>query len=252
MKIFKAIGGQCCTVSPLVLWWTNHKSVPIMSMSNLSVYKSNTLVDASYKLNAQAQKLILCCLAKLDSRNEVPKDITLTALEFSKLMGIEPKNAHRELYKAADSLFRSSVILREDDVETEIHWVQKRVTKLKGEGAVTLTWSDDVLKYISQLERLFTGYKIRNISLLQSHHSIRIYELLMKFKTTGERTITLVDFKSSLGITDKYPQFKDLNKRVIKPSIDELNARSDLTVSVEPIRGGRKITGLAFSFKQDS
>lgn len=219
-------------------------------MTNLSVYKSNSLIDASYKLNTQTQKLILCCLAKIDSRTEIPKDITLTALEFSKLMGIDQKNAHRELYKAADSLFKSSVVLQTEDTETEIHWIQKRVIKLKGEGAVTITWSDDVLKYISQLDRFFTGYKIRNIALLQSPHSIRIYELLMRFKTTGQRSISLDDFKSALGINGKYEQFKVLNRDVLKKAIDELNNKTDLHVSYEPVRKGRKVAGLAFNFEQ--
>lgn len=221
-------------------------------MSNLSVYKSNNLVDASYKLNAQAQKLILACLAKLDSRDDIPKEMSISAVEFADLMGIEPKNAHRDLYRAADSLFDAVITLKDEGKTSKLRWVQKSVEKHDGAGAVTLVWSDDVVKYISQLQVRFTSYKLRNISLLQSSHSIRIYELLMKFKATGGRSIYLEDFKSALGIADKYPQFKDLNKRVIKPSIDELNARSDLTVSVEPIRGGRKITGLAFSFKQDS
>ncbi|WP_085609342.1 replication initiation protein [Vibrio parahaemolyticus] len=221
-------------------------------MKELSVYKANDLIDASYRLNTQAQKLILSCLAKLDSRHDIPKQMTLTAAEFSELMGIDPKNAHRELYKAADALFKSSVILRTDDEETEIHWIQKRVVKLRGEGAVTLTWSDDVVQYISQLQSRFTGYKVRNIALLQSPHSIRMYELLMRFKATGERTIQLEHFKSALGISGKYQQFKILNRDVLKKAVDELNKRSDLSVAYEPIRKGRKVTGLAFSFTQSN
>lgn len=219
-------------------------------MNQLSVYKDNCLIDASYKLNPQAQKLILTCLAKIDSRTDIPNSVTLTASEFSIAMGIERKNAHRELYKAADALFRSSVILRSDDEEIEIHWLQKRVTKLRGEGAVTLMWSDDILKYISQLKTRFTGYKLRNIALLQSTHSIRIYELLMKFKSTGERSIYLEDFKSALGITDRYKEFKVLNRDVLKKSVDELNQRSDLKVKYETIKQGKKVTGLVFSFKK--
>ncbi|TBT33550.1 RepB family plasmid replication initiator protein, partial [Vibrio parahaemolyticus] len=56
---------------------------------------------------------------------------------------------------------------------------------------------------------------------------------------------------SALGISDKYPLFKDLNKRVIKPSIEELNQRSDLIIRYETIKKGRTVTGLSFSFKQN-
>ena len=221
-------------------------------MNNLSVYKSNDLIDASYQLNTQAQKLVLACLAKLDSRDEISKEMSITAREFSDLMGIEPKNAHRDLYKAADSLFDAEITLRHDGKVSRLRWVQKSVEKHEGDGAVTLVWADDVVQYISQLKERFTGYKLRNISLLQSSHSIRMYELLMKWKNTGDRTITLSDFKYALGLSDKYALYKDLNKWVIKPALKELNERSDLTITFEPIKKGRKVTGLAFSFEQDS
>lgn len=223
-------------------------------MNNLSVAKSNNLIDASYKLNVQAQKLVLACLGKIDSRPDATpqKEVTLTALEFSELMGIDIKNAHRELYKAADALFKSSIILHEGDDEIELYWIQEKAKKLKGEGAIRIVWSDRILRYICQLKSRFTTYKLRNIASLQSGHSIRLYELLMKFNATGERVIYLDDFKSALGISDKYPEFKVLNRDVIKPAIDELNQRSDLIIKFDTIKKGRTVAALAFEFKQNN
>lgn len=218
-------------------------------MNNYSVSKSNSLIDASYKLNVQAQKLVLACLAKVDSRKSIPKEMSMTAIEFGELMGIE-HNAHRDLYKAADALFKSSITLYEGDEEIELYWIQRKAKKLKGQGKVTITWSDDVLKYISQLKSRFTSYKLRNIADLQSSSSIRMYELLMKFNDTGIRKISLDDFKSSLGISGKYDQYKDLNKWVIKPSVKELSSKMDIDVS--PIKTGRKITALYFEFSEKS
>jgi plasmid replication initiation protein len=223
-------------------------------MNNLSVAKSNNLIDASYKLNVQAQKLVLACLGKIDSRPDATpqKEVTLTASEFSELMGIDIKNAHRELYKAADALFKSSIILHEGDDEIELYWIQEKAKKLKGEGAIRIVWSDRILRYICQLKSRFTTYKLRNIASLQSGHSIRLYELLMKFNTTGERVIYLDDFKSALGISDKYPEFKVLNRDVIKPAIDELNQRSDLIIKFDTIKKGRTVAALVFEFKQSN
>ncbi|OBQ15881.1 MAG: replication protein RepB [Anabaena sp. WA113] len=223
-------------------------------MNNLSVAKSNNLIDASYKLNVQAQKLVLACLGKIDSRPDATpqKEVTLTASEFSELMGIDIKNAHRELYKAADALFKSSIILHEGDDEIELYWIQEKAKKLKGEGAIRIVWSDRILRYICQLKSRFTTYKLRNIASLQSGHSIRLYELLMKFNATGERVIYLDDFKSALGISDKYPEFKVLNRDVIKPAIDELNQRSDLIIKFDTIKKGRTVAALVFEFKQSN
>ncbi len=218
-------------------------------MNNLSVTKSNNLVDASYQLNVQAQKLVLACLGKIDSRSEIPKEMTMTTLEYAELMGIP--NARRDLYKAADSLFDAVIILKDEHEEVKLRWIQKGVKKLKGEGAVVITWTDEVVKYISSLQSRFTTYKLRHIAELQSSHSIRLYELLMKFNSTGERVIYLDDFKSALGISNKYPLFKDLNKWVIKPSVEELNKRSDLIIKYETIKKGRSVAALSFEFKQN-
>jgi plasmid replication initiation protein len=221
-------------------------------MNNLSVTKSNELIDASYRLNVQAQKLILACLGRVDSRvkpSAIPKEMTITAVEYGELMGVKD-NARRDLYKAADALFKSSIIIKDGNEESELYWIQKKVKKIKGDGSITLVWSDDVLKYITQLKSRFTSYKLRNIAKLQSGHSIRMYELLMKFNSTGERVIFVNDFKSALGISDKYPLFKDLNKWVIKPSLEELNQRSDLKIKFTTIKNGRSVSVLAFEFEQ--
>lgn len=215
-------------------------------MNNLSVTKSNTLVDASYKLNVQAQKLVLACLGKVDSRSEIPKEMKITAIEYAELMGIP--NARRDLYKAADSLFDAVIILKDEHEEVKLRWIQKSVRKIKGEGAVIITWTDEVLKYISSLQSRFTTYKLRHIAELQSGHSIRLYELLMRFSSTGERVIYLNDFKSALGLSDKYHLFKVLNRDVIKPSIDELNQRSDLIIKFETIKKGRSVVAISFEF----
>jgi plasmid replication initiation protein len=220
-------------------------------MNNLLVTKSNSLIDASYKLNVQAQKLVLACLSKVDSRNEIPKEMSLSASEFGELMGVK-NNARRDLYKAADALFKSSIILKDEKEEVELYWIQKKAKKLKGEGVVTLVWSDDVLKYISQIKSRFTSYKLRNIANLQSSHSIRLYELLMKFNDTGERVIYLDDFKSALGISDKYKEFKILKRDVIAPSVKELNQRSDLIIKFETIKKGRSVAALSFEFKKSA
>jgi len=158
----------------------------------------------------------------------------------------------RDLYTAADALFKSSILIKDEKEETELYWIQKKVKKNKGEGSVTLTWSDDVVRYISQLQSRFTSYKLRNIAQLQSTHSIRLYELLAKFADTGLRVISLDEFKAALGISDKYAQYKILNRDVIKPSVEELNKRSDLVIRYNSVKRGRNVVAIEFEFRHDS
>ncbi|MGL5304456.1 MAG: replication initiation protein, partial [Aeromonas sp.] len=168
--------------------------------------------------------------------------------QFSELMCIP--NAHRELYIAVDALYGATIILKDGDDDIELRWIQKKSKRIAGSGSITITWSDEVLRYISQLQSRFTTYKLRNIASLQSSHSIRLYELLQRFHDTNHRVILIDDFRMALGLGDKYPLFKDLHKWVIKPSVDELNQRSDLVIKYDKIKKGRAVTALAFTFEQ--
>jgi len=72
----------------------------------------------------------------------------------------------------------------------------------------------------------------------------------MRFNQTHERWIKLEDFKSLLQLENKYQLFRDLNKRVIKPAIKEINQSSNLEVFYSTKKQGRKVVGLQFDFQE--
>jgi plasmid replication initiation protein len=218
-------------------------------MDKKKVLKSNSLIKASYRLNAQAQKLILACISKVDPRDEIPKEITITGAEYASVLSPHA-NVRRDLYRAADALFESSVIIKDGNEETELYWVQKKVKKIKGETAVTLTWSDDVLKYISKLHAgEYTSYFLKDVVKLESSHAIRLYELLMQWRNTSHHLMmTIDDFRFSMGIGGKYPQFATLNSMLIKPAVNEINECSDINLEYRTRKEGRKVVLLEFLF----
>lgn len=220
-------------------------------MGELTVTKSNHLLDASYRLSAQSQKFLLCCIAKINPQEKPKKTMTITACQFSELMGIDLKLAYRDLYNAADSLFNSSIILKEGNEDVEMVWIQKKAKKTKGEGQVTITWSDDVLKYLTLLSSQFKSYQLQQIANLDSAHAIRLYEILIRFEDTGWREIYLDDFKKAMGISNKYHQYKELNRWVIKPSLNQINKHSNMTAKLTTLTKGRKVYKLRFDFKTE-
>jgi len=226
-------------------------------MSDLIAYKSNALIEASYKLSLQEQRFLLVCISRLKSGEDAPppdeqKTLTITAAEFHEAFpDMGRQNAEAKLREAIDRLWDRSVIIRDEVVREEFRWVQYRAQYFKGEARVQITFSDAIMPYLTQLKGQFTRVVVKNVSSLSSTYSIRIYELLQQFRSTGERTISLNDFRSMLAIEDKYQQFKDLNKMIIKPAIAELNKKSDLAVTAETVKKGRNVVALRFRFKED-
>lgn len=226
-------------------------------MVKLVATKSNWLVEASYKLTLQEQRFLLVCIGKLNPFQDCQsKTMTLTATEFFESfeeMGRE--NAERELKKAIDRLWDRSVIVKDPEQTEEFRWIQNKAKYHKGEARVSVTFSDSVMPYLTQLKGQFTSVVVKNVSCLSSAYSIRVYELLFRYAKAPkkERYFPLDEFRTLLGIGDKYPQFRDLNRRVITPAVEELNAKSDLNVRFEAVKQGRggKVAGIKFYFSID-
>ncbi|EPB9353426.1 replication initiation protein [Escherichia coli] len=226
-------------------------------MSDLVAYKSNALIEASYKLTLQEQRFLLVCISRLKSGEDAPlpdeqKTMTITAAEFhSAFPDMGRQNAETKLKEAIDRLWDRSVIIKNEEKREEFRWVQYRAQYFKGEAKVEITFSDAIMPYLTQLKGQFTRVVVKNVSSLSSTYSIRIYELLQQFRSTGDRTIAIEDFRAMLGLDGKYKTFKSLNQLLITPAIAELNEKSDLAVTVETVKKGRTVVALRFRFKED-
>lgn len=221
-------------------------------MNELIAYKSNALIEASYKLTLQEQRLLLMCIGRLNPTEETPSKVfQLTSRDFYlefPVMGLG--NAERHLAEAIEKLSERWIYIQTDSQKRKIRWIQEEAEYFTGEGKVEIVFSDSVMPYLTQLHDQFTRIVVKNVSSLKGTYSIRIYELLMQFRSIGDRLIKLDDFRSMLRLEEKYKAFKRLNDDVIKPAIKELNEKSNLSVSVEAVKQGRKVVALHFRFKE--
>jgi len=151
-------------------------------MQEIIAYKSNALIEASYKLTLQEQRLLLVCIGKLNPLQQNPnKTFQITAQEFFDAfpdMGRE--NAECDLSSAIEKLWDRSIVIKRNDIREEFRWIQYKARYLKGEGKAKITFSDAIIPYLSQLSGQFTKIIVKNVSKLSSSYSIRIYELLQQ------------------------------------------------------------------------
>lgn len=81
-----------------------------------------------------------------------------------------------------------------------------------------------------------------------SKHALALYELLVDYLGLGQTGwIPVEDFRALMGLEDgEYEQFKQLNQRVIKNGLDEINKLSDVEGEVEYRRDGRSVSDVKF------
>ncbi|MEW8089089.1 MAG: replication initiation protein [Candidatus Thiodiazotropha endolucinida] len=221
------------------------------AQSSLVVTKANSLIEASYKLSLNEQRLILACTARLDGRKPLPKDnqFELTADEFSDLFGVDMKNAYKEMEDAANNLYERDIRKIDGMSKKRLRWVYS-AEYVPGEGKVRLGFSPKIAPYLTLLHRQFTSYPIEDIAKLQSAYHVRLFEMLMQFQDTGLFIITLDDFRERLQLEDKYTRFSNLKARIIDPAVKELSIKTPIDVTWEAIRKGRVVQRLEFRFEE--
>ena len=75
-------------------------------MKNLTVVKSNKVVEAGYRLSLNEQRLVLACIAQIKKGQSlsVEDKFTISASEFSDMFDIPIGGAYSELQKVSERL----------------------------------------------------------------------------------------------------------------------------------------------------
>lgn len=218
------------------------------------VNMSKVLAKAAHGLNLSQKRLVMYAVSRLDSISEQPQQIIarISAQEYAKAMGIQPCNAYRDLQEAADNLFGRYISLAYDtpkgrEIE-KVHWVSSAKYQT-GEGWVELRFTPELSPYITKLTQgNYISYKFQKTIGLRSHYSWRLLELLMQWPDTQRLFITLDDFRHALEIPEKY-LYADIRVHCIEKSIKELKKKVNLDIEWKPIKEGRAVKSLQFSWK---
>lgn len=228
-----------------------------MSSSDL-VVKSNRLNMAIQNLTLPELRIVQ--LAIVDAR-ETGKGLSsdmplrIDAMRYSQAFETSRQNAYVRMKEAEDTLFnrRFSFVDSEGKL-VKSRWIQ-RVRYLDDEGAIEIVFTTDVVKGITRLdgaEEFFTQYLLSQTANLKSVYAVRLYELLIQWKTAGKTPVfELSLFRGQMGLNDgEYRDMSNFKKRVLDLAVNEINEKTDLTVSYTQEKKGRLIHGFKFTVKQ--
>lgn len=226
------------------------------------VVKSNRIIEASYRLTLNEQRIILfsICKAREDQKGLFPDlPVTITAEAFCKqFTSVNQQNAYAQLKEAMDALYERSVTYYDLDPDTGKEKVNKtrwitRASYIDGAGHVQIIFTPDVIAHITRLEEEFTSYQLEKVGKMTSAYAIRLYELLAQYKSIGKREIELEWFKNALQIKpNEYKLTADFKKKVIDASISQINKHSDLKITYEIKKTGRAISAFIFNIKEST
>ncbi|KIX38277.1 replication protein, partial [Burkholderia pseudomallei] len=177
----------------------------------------------------------------------------LTAMEYAEAFAVTLNTAYEQLQAGAEALQQPKVIVERPTQRGIVREVRSWIITgkyAKGEGSVEVRWHPDLVPFLFGLRKEFTTYKLKHAAAFRSIYTWRIFECLKSWQGKGSWTPSIDEFHDA---TEPSPtaraNFKELRLRVIEPAVKELREKNGLLLEWTPVKAGRKVIGLRFSFE---
>ena len=224
-----------------------------MAKGNL-VVKTNQLNSALQNLSLPEIRIVQ--LAIVDARETntgltTDKPLRIDAMRYAEIFETTRQNAYMRMKDAEETLFnRRFSYVDERGKVVKSRWIQQ-VRYLDDEGAIELVFTVAVVNGISRIdgaEDFFTSYLLEQTAHMDSIYSVRLYELLVQWKTAKNTPMfELEKFRDQLGVdAHEYKRMGNFKLRVLDLAVKEINEKSDIKISYEQVKKGRVIIGFKF------
>jgi plasmid replication initiation protein len=221
----------------------------------LKVTQDNQLIEACYSMTLNEKRLLLLGISKINPMvfpdKSKPFKFEITAAEWAEHFG--NNNSWRSLKRSATKLLSRHLTLHpKTGVVKKINWfesVDYHDAGKDGYAHVFIEFGRNVQIRLAGMLEQFTTIDLLAVSELNSSHAVRLYELIMQFKSTGYRKITVEDFRLAMDVVNTNKGTKELKRAVLNPAVKQVNEKSDLFCIVTDIKKGVRITGFKFTFR---
>lgn len=218
---------------------------------NKLVKKSNSLITARYELSLVEQKLVLTLISMVNQDDEDFHEYRFYIKDFFKLTDSDSEKNYTFIKNSFKSLLSKPLEIRLDDRNWLLcNWLSSAESNYN-EGYVDVCFDPKLKPYLLKLKECFTTYQLKNILFLHSAYSVRVYEMLKQFESTGVKTISIAELKNILKVSPNFT-IGNINQRILKPAQKELKEHTDISFTYDFIKHGRRFTDITFKVKRNT
>ncbi len=242
---------------------------------DISISKSNTLIEAGFDLTLAEHDLMTLAINKLHKQATGNNDVFITAQEFAVANKISESHAYQQLKATADKLMERHLKFplyvdldkkqnkepnpvcvvppkhgRYEIVPTKHNWLQS-VGYMDANGFIYLLFTDPIRFLIDKTGDSYTTYNFTNTIEMTTFGGKRLYEMVCKWKDLGKTKMMYIDeWKDFFGVSSKYEKIFEFKRWVLLPAIAEVNAQGDFRISLKQEKVGRSITHFQILIKK--
>ena len=212
----------------------------------VNVKQSNELTEAAYDLSLRAKRVLWLCLMQtyLTDYKHIGKSdnddyeslFTIKVDDYHELFGVNRVQASKDVREGVLELSRSSVVFYPKNGEYARGVVARPWLTEAGSKDVRGSWNIDfnpkLLQYIYGLSEQFTTYSLRDCGSLKNPRTIRLYESLCQFRSTGTWLTSRDWLNERFMLPDSQRNnFAEMKRTFLDPALKLISEKTPLSVS---------------------
>lgn len=218
----------------------------------LLVQKSNPLQSLSEtELTLPEFKILDAYLARINSHDKEKRTVKFEKGKLEELLGVS-RILKDDLDKRLRHLFQ--VVEIKDETKRKGFKLVSLFEEADAEPdenglwQITLTCTPSAREYVFNIDNIgYLRYRLKNVINLTSRYSYILFLYLENNRFRKSWEVSLSELKRLLNCTaETYNTYYRFNDLVLKKCQKELTEKTDIRYSYEPIKKGRKVTGIKF------
>lgn len=244
---------------------TLRKLTALEKARSTKIYQADTLLQKGrFELSLTEQRLILYTISHIKPTDTKFQEYTLRLKDFYAICGLTD-DSYTDIKKIIHGLQRKFWWITMEDphepgteCESSVNWFTVARTNKKS-GKFTIMFHPDMVPYLLELARqredgggYYTQYTFQYVLPMRSQYAIRLYELLKSYQKNNREWWFKVDELKRLLDCQNYKRFADFRLRALEPAVKEVNEYSDIKISYETEKDGKRIDIINFYMYEKS
>lgn len=220
-----------------------------------SIVKSNNLVRGSYTVTANEQKFLYKIFEYIQENKYETNKIVF---EFDNMLREFKDVINKNLTKKQFWNMLKGLQKKHPDIIINGKYVSTQWYRLIGEldySVVTLELDEYIFKYVQSQKSNFSKLLKSSVYNFKTFYAMKIYEFIRSWANLKKSEyITLDRFKVELDIHEKASyknNFANIRRRILDPSVKEINEISEFVIAYEYSKNGKQVTGLNFYIREN-
>lgn len=241
-----------------------------VGVQNLIATQANSLIEATYpraiknkdgviveldqKISTRAHKVSRLIVSLIKPDDDDLRFYKIDIATLKNYLGYKPdfNNGafYQDLKEIANRLNKQPIEIRPEKSRVIVAYFISSYELNTKTGQIEFEISAKLKPFLLQLKNNFTSVHLANIPKLSSGYSIRLYEILLQYKSIGKRHFDdIAKLQAMLG--SNHEQYGHFKARVLDPSKKDMAKNTNIMFEYDEIKTGKKITGLVFHIKEN-